>query len=52
MKIIAQLASESFCFDASIKTHLVVSFLAPPLAEKAERPPVCVIPVVDISGST
>ena len=51
MKTTARLVSESFRFDASIKTHLVVSFLAPPLEEKAKRPPVCVIPVVDISGS-
>lgn len=51
MKTTARLASESFRFDKPIKTHLVVSFFAPPLEEKAKRPPVCVIPVVDISGS-
>jgi Ca-activated chloride channel family protein len=51
MKTFARLASESFRFDTSIKTHLVVSFLAPPLEEKAKRPPVCVIPVIDISTS-
>lgn len=51
MKTNAQLAAQSFRFDKPIKTHLVVSFLAPPLEEKAKRPPVCVIPVVDISGS-
>ena len=51
MKTTARLTHESFRFDQPVQTHLVVSLLAPPLEQQAKRPPVCVIPVIDISGS-
>ena len=51
MKTTARLTAESFRFDQPVQTHLVVSLLAPPLEQQAKRPPVCVIPVIDISGS-
>jgi Ca-activated chloride channel family protein len=51
MKTTARLTHESFRFDQPVQTHLVVSLLAPPLEQQATRPPVCVIPVIDISGS-
>lgn len=47
----ARLAHQSLRFDAAVQTHLVVSLTAPPLDAGARRPPVCVIPVVDVSGS-
>ena len=50
MKTTARLTHESFRFDQPVQTHLVVSLLAPPLERQAKRPPVCVIPVIDISG--
>ncbi|MCM2333051.1 MAG: VWA domain-containing protein, partial [Anaeromyxobacteraceae bacterium] len=51
MKTSARLAHQSLRFDADVRTHLVVSLTAPPLAAGARRPPVCVIPVLDVSGS-
>jgi Ca-activated chloride channel family protein len=51
MKTTARLPFDSFRFDQPVRTHLVVSLLAPPLEPEARRPPVCVIPVIDVSGS-
>jgi Ca-activated chloride channel family protein len=51
MKTTARLAHESLRFDQPASTHLVVSLTAPPVDAAARRPPVCVIPVIDTSGS-
>ena len=51
MKTTARLTFDSLRFDQPVHAHLVVSLLAPPLEQQARRPPVCVIPVIDVSGS-
>jgi len=51
MDTTARLAHQSLRFDAVARTHLVVTLTAPPLDAAAKRPPVCVVPVVDVSGS-
>jgi len=51
MKATAQLTFEKIRFDQSTNAHLVVRLAAPPAQEAAARPPVCVIPVLDVSGS-
>jgi Ca-activated chloride channel family protein len=51
MKTSARLASGSFRFDRPARSHLVVTLTAPALEPAARRPPVCVIPVIDVSGS-
>jgi Ca-activated chloride channel family protein len=51
MKTTAQLTYEKVRFDEAKDVHLVVSLGAPHLDAAAPRPPVCVIPVLDVSGS-
>ena len=51
MKTTARLAHEKIRFDLPFRTHLVVGLEAPPVDWQSRRPPVCVIPVVDVSGS-
>jgi Ca-activated chloride channel family protein len=51
MKTTAQLTFEKVRFDEAKDVHLVVSLAAPHQDAAAPRPPVCVIPVVDVSGS-
>jgi Ca-activated chloride channel family protein len=51
MKTTVQLTYEKVRFDEAKDVHLVVSLAAPHLDAAAPRPPVCVIPVVDVSGS-
>jgi Ca-activated chloride channel family protein len=51
MKTTAQLTYEKVRFDEAKDVHLVVSLAAPHLDASAPRPPVCVIPVLDVSGS-
>lgn len=51
MNTTARLTHQSLRFDAAARSHLVVSLTAPPLDAGARRPPVCVIPVIDVSGS-
>ncbi len=51
MKTTAHLTYEKVRFDEPKDVHLVVSLAAPHLDAAAPRPPVCVIPVVDVSGS-
>jgi Ca-activated chloride channel family protein len=51
MKTTAQLTHEKVRFDEAKNVHLVVSLAAPHLDAAAPRPPVCVIPVLDVSGS-
>ncbi len=50
MKTTARLTYDSLRFDEPATAHLVVTMTAPPL-DAGRRPPVCVIPVVDVSGS-
>jgi Ca-activated chloride channel homolog len=51
MKTTAQLTYEKVRFDEAKDVHLVVSLAAPHEGAAAARPPVCVIPVLDVSGS-
>lgn len=51
MKTTVQLTYERVRFDEAKDVHLVVSLAAPHLNAAAPRAPVCVIPVVDVSGS-
>jgi Ca-activated chloride channel homolog len=51
MKATAQLTFERLRFDRPADAHLVVRLAAPPAPEASGRPPVCVIPVLDVSGS-
>ena len=51
MKTTAQLTYEKVRFDEAKDVHLVVCLAAPHLDAAAPRPPVCVIPVLDVSGS-
>jgi Ca-activated chloride channel family protein len=51
MKTTAQLTYEKVRFDEAKDVHLVVSLAAPSQDAAAPRPPVCVIPVLDVSGS-
>ncbi len=51
MKTTVQLTHEKVRFDEAKDVHLVVSLAAPHLDAAAPRPPVCVIPVLDVSGS-
>lgn len=51
MKATAQLTFEKVRFDEAKDAHLVVSLSAPHEDARGARPPVCVIPVLDVSGS-
>jgi Ca-activated chloride channel homolog len=51
MNSTAQLTFEKVRFDEAKDVHLVVSLSAPHGDARATRPPVCVIPVLDVSGS-
>ena len=51
MKTTASLPFEKIRFDLPFRTHLVVGLEAPTVDWESRRPPVCVIPVVDVSGS-
>ncbi|MFL5264594.1 MAG: VWA domain-containing protein, partial [Anaeromyxobacteraceae bacterium] len=47
----AQLTYEKLRFDEAKDLHLVVTLTAPRTAWQAKRPRICVIPVIDVSGS-
>jgi len=51
MEIQARLSHDKVNHSQDNHVHLVVSLKAPQLDQVAKRPPICVIPVVDISGS-
>ena len=51
MKTTARLPFEKIRFDLPFRTHLAVTLEAPHVEWESRRPPVCVIPVVDVSGS-
>ena len=51
MKTTARLPFEKIRFDLPFRTHLAVTLEAPHLEWERTRPPVCVIPVIDVSGS-
>jgi Ca-activated chloride channel homolog len=51
MKTTAQLTFEKIACDEAKDAHLVVSLTAPHQDSLAPRAPVCVIPVLDVSGS-
>jgi Ca-activated chloride channel family protein len=51
MEIKAQLTSNKVRFDQEKDTHLVVSFTAPSIQEEVKRPPLCIVPLVDVSPS-
>ena len=50
-KTTARLTYESVRHDQEKDLHLVVTLSAPPLDSRRKRPPVCVVPVIDVSGS-
>lgn len=51
MKTFARLTFDSVRFDQPASAHLVIGLIAPSIDWQAKRPPVCVIPVIDVSGS-
>jgi Ca-activated chloride channel family protein len=51
MKTTARLPFEKVRFDLPFRTHLALTLEAPHVEWERTRPPVCVIPVVDVSGS-
>jgi hypothetical protein len=51
MKIQPRFTHDKVRFDKTNNIHLVVSLKAPKLDWEAKRPPVCIIPIIDVSGS-
>jgi Ca-activated chloride channel family protein len=51
MKIEAKFTHDKVRFDKTNDTHLVLSLKAPKLEWEAKRPPICVIPIIDVSTS-
>src|ERR1035437_2340193 len=51
MKVSARLTFDRIAYNKDSDTHLVVSLTAPKLDWQGKRPPIMVIPVIDISGS-
>ncbi|HEY8096898.1 MAG TPA: VWA domain-containing protein, partial [Methylobacter sp.] len=51
MKIETSLTHEKVRYDQENEVHLVLTLTAPKKDWQNRRPPICVIPVVDISGS-
>ena len=51
MKTTARLPFEKIRFDLPFRTYLAVTLEAPHVEWEKTRPPVCVIPVIDVSGS-
>jgi Ca-activated chloride channel family protein len=51
MKIDARLTLNKVRFDQDADAHLVLSLTAPTLNVEAKRPPLCVVPLIDLSSS-
>lgn len=51
MNTSARLTHAAVRSDQSSDLHVVVSLVAPPAEAGRERPPGCIVPVVDVSGS-
>jgi Ca-activated chloride channel family protein len=51
MKTTARLAHEKLPVGRTNRSHLVITLTAPPVTRETKRPPVCVVPVIDVSGS-
>lgn len=51
MKINVQSSFDKVKFDEGKEIHLVVSLVAPKMEWQKKRPPICVVPVIDVSGS-
>lgn len=51
MNIEARFTHTKVQFDKSNKSHLVITLKAPKLDWQSKRMPICVIPVIDVSGS-
>lgn len=51
MKIQTRFTHDKVRFDKPNAVHLVVSLRAPKLDWETKRPPVCIIPIIDVSGS-
>ena len=51
MKIQTRFTHDKVRFDKPHDVHLVVSLKAPKLDWETKRPPVCIIPIIDVSGS-
>lgn len=51
MKIQTRFSHDKVRFDQTNAVHLVVSLRAPKLDWETKRPPVCIIPIIDVSGS-
>lgn len=51
MKTTARLTYEKIRFDEAKELHLLLELHAPPVDWQSRRAPVCVLPVIDVSGS-
>jgi len=47
----AKLAKEQYAFNRDNETHLMVELSAPRVEINENRPPICLVPVLDVSGS-
>ncbi len=51
MKTQAKLTFDRVLFSQNTEAHLVVSLTAPALTGDSKRPPICIVPVIDVSPS-
>src|SRR5574338_1431368 len=51
MKTTARLTHEKLRFDEPKDLHVLIELHAPPVDWQSSRPPLCVLPVIDVSGS-
>jgi Ca-activated chloride channel family protein len=51
MKIDARLTFDKVRYDQDADAHLVLSLTAPALSVEEKRPPLCIVPVIDVSPS-
>lgn len=51
MKVLTKLAKDKYAYNKNSDTHLLIELTAPKVEMNKDRAPICVIPVLDVSGS-
>lgn len=51
MKLSAKLAKEKYDYNKDSETHLLIKLEAPKMDWQKSRAPICIVPVIDVSGS-